>query len=294
MLLKSFSARSTQHSSLIKEALREAVKTLQGAHVETASLDARMLLEYVLGLSREQLLFKLDDRMNAIQVDHFYALVARRAERQPIAQIIGKREFFGLSFRVTQDVLDPRPDSETLVEAVLKRCKNKQAPLRILDLGTGTGCLLLSLLYELPAATGVGVDISDAGLKIAQENALRLGLQLRAQFTHSHWCMQVEGEFDIIVSNPPYIPTADIAALPPEVAEYEPRLALDGGADGMNCYRAIAASLGAHLKPGGIAALELGFGQQLAVETIVKANHLKIAGVAHDLQGVARCLLITH
>lgn len=277
-----------------KEALREAVRTLQAAHVETASLDARLLLEHALGLSREQLLIRIDDVLTPQQLEYFHTLINARAKRQPIAQIIGRREFFGLTFKVTPNVLDPRPDSETLIEALIKRCKNRQAPLKILDLGTGTGCLLLALLYEFPHATGTGVDISAEALRVARENAIQLGLQSRVNLVISHWCMQVEGTFDIIVSNPPYIPSADIAGLAPEVAEYEPKLALDGGADGLNCYRAIVASLPQRLAKGGIAALELGFGQQAAVEALAAENGLKTLGVACDMQGIARCILLTH
>ncbi len=277
-----------------KEALRESVKTLQAAHIESASLDARLLLEHATGFSREQLLFKMDELLTPPQAETYRALVARRANRQPMAQIIGRREFFGLTFKVTPSVLDPRPDSETLIEAVLRRLKDKQAPLSILDLGTGSGCLLLALLYEFQNATGTGVDISEDALKVARENALHLGLQSRAKFLTSHWCMQVEDTFDIIISNPPYIPTGDILDLQPEVSDHEPKLALDGGADGLSCYRAIVASLANHLAEGGLAVIELGFGQQLAVETLVQENGLHVAGIAHDLQGIARAILITH
>lgn len=277
-----------------KEALREAVRTLQAAHVESASLDARLLLEHTLGLSREQLLARIDDALTAAQAGHFRTLIAKRARRQPITHIIGRREFFGLSFKVTPAVLDPRPDSETLIEALLRRHKDRSVPLRILDLGTGTGCLLLTLLYEYPRATGVGVDISPEALAVAQENATNLGLQSRVEFLTSHWCMNVTGAFDVIVSNPPYIPTGDIAGLAPEVSQYEPKQALDGGADGLACYRAIVASLAAHLAPGGVAAIELGMGQQAAVETLAAGHGLTVAGVIQDMQGIPRCMMITH
>lgn len=277
-----------------KEALREGVKALQAAHIESASLDARLLLEHALGVTREQLLFKMDTMLSPEQADYFRALIAKRITHQPIAQILERREFFGLTFRVTPDVLDPRPDSETLIEVALKRGKDRNHPFRILDLGTGTGCLLLTLLYEFPHATGIGVDISDAALKIAGENAARLGLHARASFLPSHWCMQVEGRFDIIISNPPYIPTADIVQLAPEVAQFEPKLALDGGADGLNCYRVIIASLPRHLAQDGFAVLELGFGQQPAVEALVKEHGLRVAGTARDIHGIVRCVIITH
>lgn len=278
----------------IKEALREAVGLLQAARIESGSLDARLLLEHATGFSREQLLFKMDDLLPPAHGEAYRALVAERARRRPMAQIIGKREFFGLSFKVTQDVLDPRPDSETLVEAVLKRVKDKQAPLSVLDLGTGSGCLLLALLYELKNAAGTGADISEEALSVARENAMHLGLQSRAKFIASHWCMQVDSTFDIIVSNPPYIPTHDIADLEPEVSQFEPRIALDGGADGLSCYRAIIASLPGHLAANGLAALEIGIGQQAEVEELVRHNGLKVSSVAYDLHGIARCVLITH
>jgi release factor glutamine methyltransferase len=278
----------------MKEALREAVMELQAAHVETSSLDARMLLEHATGLSREQLLFRMDDLLSADQLSHYRLLVDRRVARQPMAQILGKREFFGLTFNVTSSVLDPRPDSETLIEAVVKRVRDRKAPLRILDLGTGTGCLLLTLLYEFPNATGVAVDISSEALAVAKQNAVLLGLQSRAEFVSSHWCMQVDGTFDIIISNPPYIPTRDITELAPEVANHEPKLALDGGADGLSCYRVIVASLPSYLGNNGIAVLELGMGQQAAVEALAAEHNLTVAGVAHDLQGIARALVLTH
>lgn len=294
MQLKAHSPFGTQHSALIQEALRDAVRTLQAAHIESASIDARLLLEHALGLSREQLLLRLDDLLTPAQMHKYDALVARRVNRQPMAQIIGSRDFFGLTFKVTPSVLDPRPDSETLVETVLKRTRDNNAPLNILDLGTGTGCLLLTLLYEFKHARGIGVDVSNEALEVAKENALRLGLNDRASFIQSHWCMQVEGTFDIILSNPPYIPTQDIFDLQPEVADHEPKLALDGGADGLSCYRAIIASLKPHLASNGMAVVEFGLGQQFAIETLVKENHLKIASVVPDLQGIARCIVITH
>ncbi len=277
-----------------KEALREAVFDLQGAHVESASLDARMLLEHATGMSREQLLFHMDDMLSAQHLAQYRELIGRRLARQPMAQIIGRREFFGRDFAVSQATLDPRPDSETLIEAILKRVRSRSAPFRILDLGTGTGCLLLTLLSEFSNATGVAVDISEEALRIARQNAALLGLESRAQFVSSHWCMQVEGKFDIIISNPPYIPTCDISELAPEVANHEPKLALDGGTDGLNCYRAIVASLPGYLSSHGMAVLELGMGQQAAVENLVHENNLKTVGVAHDLQGIARAIVITH
>lgn len=279
-------------TSSVGEALRWAVSQLQTAHIETASLDARLLLEYALGCDRSALLLRVDEKMSGQSYARYRDAIRLRAGRRPVSQIIGKREFFGLTFHVTESVLDPRPDSETLIDAVLRRYPDREAPLRILDLGVGSGCLLLTLLYLFPQARGVGVDISAEALKIAQENAARLGLQPRAQFLPSHWCMQVEDVFDVIVSNPPYIPSAEIDRLAPEVSRFEPRLALDGGEDGLSCYRAIIVSLARHLVPGGLAALEIGFGQQAAVEALVESSGLSLAGIAKDLQGIPRVILI--
>lgn len=294
MPLMNIAAFASRQPTLVREALRTAVLDLQAAHVESASLDARVLLEHALGMSREQLLIKADEMMTAAQYEYYRTLVGMRMRRQPVAQIIGRREFFGLTFKVTPQVLDPRPDSETLIEAVSRRQRDRAAPLRVLDLGTGSGCLLLTLLYEFPNATGTGVDISPDALAVAQENAMRLGLQSRVQFVQSHWCMQVAGEFNVIISNPPYIPTADIAGLAPEVSGHEPKLALDGGADGLNCYRVVVASIKQHLAQDGFAVLELGIGQQQAVEELALQNGLKPAGIAHDIQGIARALIMTH
>jgi release factor glutamine methyltransferase len=276
-----------------KVALREGAMELQRAHIASASLDARLLLEHVLDIAREELLMRLDEPLPAQQYDAYRQLCTRRAARQPVAQLIGRREFWGTDFKVTPATLDPRPDSETLIEAVLARAADRSASLTILDLGTGTGCLLLTLLNALPNATGTGVDISSEALAVASENALRLGLQARTTFMASRWCDQVEGRFDIIVANPPYIPSNMIDTLAPEVARYEPRLALDGGEDGLDAYRAILEVLPDRLASGGVAAFEIGVGQQQALETMIADCGLQVAGVKRDLNDIPRCILMT-
>ncbi len=283
----------TPQSHTAKEALREAVMRLQAEHIETASLDARLLLEHALGVSREQLLMALDEPLTAWQEDAYRDLVDRRARRQPVAQLIGRREFYGLDFRVTEHTLDPRPDSETIIQALVKAMPDRDAPLRILDLGTGTGCLLLTLLNEFPNASGVGVDKCPHALRVAMENAAALGVKTRAQFMLSDWCEKIEGNFDIIVSNPPYIPTRDIADCPPEVSQHEPKLALDGGEDGLDCYRTIIAALPRFLAKRGMAALEMGIGQQQALETLAVQHALQVHAVRHDIQHLPRCILLT-
>lgn len=286
------SALSTQNSTLAKEALRWAVMKLQQERIESASLDARVLLEYVLGVNREQLLFSLELPITSTQYERFAALVAKRAKHQPVSKIIGKREFWGINFAVNENTLDPRPDSETLIEYVLERVVDRDAKLRILDLGTGTGCLLLSLLSELPNAKGVGVDCCLEALAVAKENVVTLGLSDRAEFVDSDWCGKLSGKFDIVLSNPPYIPTGVIATLEPEVAEFDPVLALDGGADGLACYRKIMQQLPDILVKDGFAAFEIGIGQKNDLGTIANENGFEITGSKNDLSGIVRCLIV--
>ncbi len=265
---------------------------LQHARIETASLDARLLLQHVLGVSREALL--ANDRLGLTPREraHYQTLIDRRSRRQPVSQLIGEREFWGMAFKVTPAVLDPRPDSETLIDAVLERYGDKDAPLSILDLGTGTGCLLLALLNEFRQARGTGVDISEEALKVAKDNAAAHGMARRATFMRSNWGEKVQDTFDVVISNPPYIETAAIASLAPEVAQYEPRLALDGGADGLDCYRAIFRELPRVLKKDGMAAFEIGLGQRKDIETLAVAQGLRVVGVRSDLAGIPRCVLV--
>ncbi len=287
-----------KHEMLARDALREAVLRLQAAKIESASLDARILLEHVLGVSREQLLFLLDLAITTEQYEGLKKLVEMRAEHKPIAQIIGKREFWGLDFKVNEATLDPRPDSETLVEAVLDKIKNQDAALKILDLGTGTGCLLISLLSELPNSSGVGVDISEAALEVARGNASSLVIVDRTQFICSNWAEKLEDledigqKFDIIISNPPYIPSSEIAKLAPEVAKFEPIGALDGGADGFDCYRAIMRQIPRILADTGFVAFEIGMGQERGLMEIAEENGLKTVGTKNDLGGITRCVII--
>ena len=280
--------------TITSEALRAAVLRLQEARIESASLDARLLLEHVLGYTREQLLLAMDDTMPAGKEAQYRALVEKRARRQPIAQLIGRREFWGMNFVVSEHTLDPRPDSESVIEAVLERIKNRANQLKILDLGTGTGCLLLSLLSELPAANGTGVDICERALGVAKENALALGLAPRVSFVRSDWCERLEGEFDIILANPHYIEREVIPTLDPEVSQFEPKGALDGGADGLDCYRAIIKALPKVLAKDGLAAFEIGMGQERSLAAIAEENGLMVSGVKQDLGGIIRCVVIQH
>jgi release factor glutamine methyltransferase len=223
----------------------------------------------------------------------FWTLIGRRAAREPVSRILGRREFWSLDLHLSADVLDPRPDSETLVEAVLERVEDRQAPLRILDLGTGSGCLVLALLSELPQARGLGIDISVAALAVARENAHRLGLSPRAAFRQGDWAKGLTGAWQVIVSNPPYIMEGTIAELAPEVERYDPKLALSGGADGMAAYRSLVPQAGWLLSSEGLLALEVGAGQAEGVAQLLGSAGLASLGCLRDLAGRERCLLAT-
>ncbi|MDX2074417.1 MAG: peptide chain release factor N(5)-glutamine methyltransferase [Alphaproteobacteria bacterium] len=277
---------------MVREELQRASHLLKNAGIDTAALDARLLLQYLLGVSREALALQPDRLLTSAQAAQFEALMARRIAREPISQILGKREFWGLEFAVTQDTLTPRPDTETLITALLAHQPNRSTPLNILDLGTGTGCLLLSALSEYPLSSGLGVDLSEAALAVARRNAEALGLKNRAIFKKSDWNSQINGVWDVVLGNPPYIPTEEIPQLLPEVADYEPVLALDGGDDGLHCYRTITRFLPRILAGEGVALLEVGAGQAGDVVEMAITQGLKIAQVAKDLAGIERCVVI--
>lgn len=271
---------------------RMAEERLAAAGVDTPGLDARLLLEHALGLDRSALLACADDPVAEDAAARALALVDRRAGREPVSRIIGERGFWTLDFTLAPDTLDPRPDTETVVEAVLNSLPDRNAPLRILDLGTGSGCILLALLAELPAATGLGIDISAGAVAAATANAARNGLSARARFQTGCWAEGLAERFDRVVSNPPYIPTATIAGLEPEVRLHDPLRALDGGADGLDPYRILAGQVPGLLVPGGLAAFEVGAGQDGDVAALMTAAGLDLAGIHRDLGGVARCVCV--
>lgn len=217
----------------------------------------------------------------------FRLLIARRAAHEPVAYLVGRQGFWSLDFQVSRATLIPRPDSETIVEAALTLAH----PAQVLDLGTGTGCLLLSVLHERPNAFGVGIDIAPAAAALARRNAERLGLAPRAVFLCGDWDAPIAGRFDLVVSNPPYIEHEGIATLMPEVAAFEPRTALDGGPDGLRCYRRIVAALPALLEPTGVAVLELGMGQGGAVASIAREFGFS-ASFRADLAGIDRAIIL--
>ncbi len=248
------------NDATISEASRSLAAAFREAGIETAALDARLIVAAATGLSQEAVIAQAGERLNAEQTLLLEEMRRRRIAREPVSRIIGSRDFWGLPFTLNAATLDPRPDSEALVETALNIVKAEgwsQAPLRILDLGTGSGCLLLALLSELPAATGVGTDIAAPALDAARENAARLGLADRADFIAADWLDGVQGAFDLVISNPPYIPAPAIATLPPEV-RCDPVLALNGGESGLDAYRRIVPALAGAMREGGWVVLETG------------------------------------
>jgi release factor glutamine methyltransferase len=272
--------------------LCQAGQRLRGAAIEAPRLEARRLLAHVLNKSEEALLRDPRAPVPADKAAHFAALLARRVAHEPFAYLTGRVGFWTLDLEVSPATLIPRADSETLVEAALDACPDKGAALNVLDLGTGTGALLLAVLSEFPAASGVGVDLKPEAAALAARNAARLGLAERARFLAGDWAAALAGRFDLVLCNPPYIESAAITGLMPEVARHEPASALDGGADGLSAYRRVIADLPRLLAPRGVAVLELGAGQQAAVEALAKAAGLTPEACRADLGGVPRALVL--
>jgi release factor glutamine methyltransferase len=271
-------------------------RALRDSDAETPALDARLLLCLATGLSHEALIAHGQEPIAPDEAARLAGYVARRLDGEPVSRIKGVRDFYGRDFLIDSETLDPRPDTETLVDAALEaiaRDGSKDRPLKLLDLGTGSGCILLTLLAELPLAEGVGTDTSEGALRVAGENARRLGVAPRARFLAADWLDGVEGAFDLIVSNPPYIPGAEIAGLAREVAVYDPRRALDGGPDGLDAYRRIAKEAAPRLAPGGQLLLEIGASQADSVLNLLRrAGFLVDEGsVRRDLGGRSRCVL---
>lgn len=260
--------------------LAAAVPALRAAGVADPARDARLLLAYSAGVGPDRVTLILHDPAPDKAAARFADLIARRASRVPLSHLTGQRLFWGRSFRVGPEVLDPRPETEILVALAL------EAPAqRVLDLGTGSGCILLSLLADCPAMTGTGVDLSAAALHIAAANAEDLGVAGRTEFQQGNWFQPVTGRFDLIVSNPPYIALPEMADLSPEVLGHEPRLALTDEGDGLTAYRAIAADALDHLAPGGRLMVEIGPTQAAAVAALFAAAGLGAIEIRRDLDG---------
>jgi len=275
--------------------LEQATQRLAMAGVDQPRRDARLLVSELLNITMATMIAYPETALSAEHAAIVDVAISRRVKREPVSRILGQREFFGLPFVLGEGTLDPRPDSEVIVESVLVCLKGEQAP-SILDLGTGTGCLLLSALSEIDDATGVGVDISPNAVGVAQKNAHELGLADRAQFIQqdwmeSDWVDVLPSAFDLVISNPPYIPEADIARLEPEVTHYDPIKALEGGVDGLDPYRHLIPCLRSLLKPGGHAVFEVGKGQSCDVAQLFEVSGFDVLAKPLDLGGIERCIV---
>ena len=272
----------------------EIAGLLAVADIESPAREARLLARHALALSDADLIARGEAAVDDEAAGRLRALARRRAAGEPLARLTGRREFWSLGFALAPETLVPRPETEILVEAALDAFPERLAPLRVLDLGTGSGAILAAILSERPNAFGIGVDRSEGAARQAGANLAALGLGARSAVLVGDWSQALAGRFDLVVSNPPYIESLAIAGLALEVRAHDPQLALDGGADGLDAYRAIAAALPALLSPGGRAILELGAGQEAAVARLVRDAGLEIDGPARaDLAGIARALVTT-
>lgn len=261
---------------------------MRAAGIDRPRLEARLLLAHALGVAQGDL---LRDRDAEVDRAVLVPLLDRRLAHEPLSLIVGRREFWSLTFAVSPATLVPRPESETVIEAALRAFEGRPAPGRVLDLGTGTGCLLLATLSEIPTAFGVGVDRSPAAAALARSNAVTLGLADRAAFLCADWARPLAGGFDLVLCNPPYITTSAVDGLMPEVARFEPRSALDGGPDGLAAYRELLPEISHLLRPNGIAVLELGQGQAGPVGELARQAGM-VVEIRNDLAEIGRAILL--
>jgi release factor glutamine methyltransferase len=277
----------------VSEALQIIAQTFRAAGIDDADVDARVLAGHALHLDRARLVSQSDRVLEAREVNAISGLAARRLKREPVSRILGRKEFWSLALAITPDVLVPRPETETVVEGALDfvvRNGLRMEKLRILDIGTGSGALLVALLNELPNATGIGTDISRAALEAAQINVAQFGYESRSSLIACDMAAGVQGQFDLVVSNPPYIARGQIASLAPEVRDYDPMMALDGGGDGLTAYRSISADAKRILAQGGRLFVEMGAGQEPAVRELFTNAGLVVGIARNDLAGTPRVL----
>jgi release factor glutamine methyltransferase len=275
----------------IAAARRLVAQIFRDAGLDSSDLDARLLVAHALGLDHTALVSNGGRELTADEISAIAALASRRLAHEPVARIVGRKEFWGLELRVTPATLVPRPDTETVVETALAAIPDRSRPLRVADFGTGTGALLLALLAEFPNATGIGTDISRPALATARDNAFHLGVASRAYFVACDYGAALRAPFDLVVSNPPYIASGEIAGLDPEVRDHDPLLALDGGRLGLDGYRAVVADARQILAPRGILVVELGAGQANSVAAVMGEGGIAAEAPRADLSGHFRALL---
>lgn len=272
----------------LDDALHNATRRFVEVGIETAVLDAQVLLSYVTNRPKIELIIHNTDELTADEKAAYEKLVARREQHEPVAHITGTKEFWGLTFEVTPHTLIPRPDSETLVAAMVSLIKDKNAQFTFADMGTGSGCLLLSVLSEFQNAHGVGIDISSKALQVAKRNAESMGLMERCEFAEGEWADPLATPVDVIITNPPYVKSTDIATLAPDVKDFEPWGALDGGADGLDCYRALIPQAATRLNAGGLLMMEIGAEQAADVTALLEKNTWQEHTTFKDLSGHTR------
>jgi release factor glutamine methyltransferase len=273
------------------EALVRLRRALGEAGLDSPALDARILLTEALRIDAAALVAHPERPVGAEAADRLSRYVSRRLAGEPVARILGEREFWGLPFELSPETLVPRPDTEAVIRAALGQIQARRSP-AVLDLGTGTGCILVALLHERPDASGIGVDSSLDALRTARRNAIRNGVGLRAAFVLANWGVSLQGRFDLVISNPPYIPSGDIAGLEPEVREHDPLAALDGGVDGLSAYRAIFGDADRLLAPDGALVIEFGIGQEADIRREAAKAKLRATAIERDLGNRPRAAVL--
>jgi release factor glutamine methyltransferase len=277
----------------IAEAIRDGARRLAAAGIEEPRREARLLLALAIGVDPGIVIGYPERVLDAAAQDKVAAFVERRVMREPVSRIVGQRQFWSLNLEISPETLDPRPDSETVIETALALLPDRAAPLRLLDLGTGSGALLLALMSELPRATGTGIDLVPGAATMARRNAAATGFGDRTQFLAGYWGDAIAAAAaDVILANPPYIPSGELPGLAPEVAWFEPRLALDGGPDGLESFRELAEDMHRLLAPDGIAIIEVGIGQAESVTELLVNMGLVLRATRRDLAGIVRCVAV--
>ncbi len=276
----------------MKNLYQKSKERLAAGGIDSSDLDARLILKAVLGVTDVDFITCSDVSVSDQDNQKIESMLQRRLAGEPVSRILGEREFWGLSFKVTPDVLDPRPDTETIIETALKRF-GAQPPASILDLGSGSGCILIALLHEWPSARGVAVDVSEQALAVARENAERHKVEGRIRFVEGDWGQGLHESFNLIVSNPPYIPAPAIANLSKEVRNHDPILALEGGKDGLQAYKIIFSQLKTLMNEDAVALFEIGYDQQNDVVRLAEESRFSIGGIYADLAGNQRVVEIS-